>query len=460
MAPQCPFTIEYAPQVLDDIRLAVMDAFFSLPRGGAEIGGVLLGSHSGKRLVISSYEPLECEHAFGPGFTLSDRDQARLAAQLATPHPPGVETVGWYHSHTRSEIFLSESDIEIHDRFFPAPWQVALVLKPHTFQPTRAGFFFREPGGQFHASASYREFQLAALPIQPAPAAGRLPRDLNETPVTATPAAEPAQQRLAFATPAAHEVITVTAESEAEIEAPPKPAPAPDPAPAAVPEIEPGHEAEVPAFLQTSQSARRRWWKPVVAIAAGLIVGTGAYWLRQAWLPPVLAAFQHSPAKSAPPAGQPQPAALGLSVADDNGQLQIHWDGNPAGMRDPSNALLEIVDTGAPPRAIPLDSAHLRSGSFTYSRQGERVDVALSMDVAGAPRLRESTTYLGRAVERPEDVETIRRQRDDLARQNLKLESDVKAAQDHARRLQKSLDDLTRRLRGQQRQRLENQIPK
>ena len=42
-AAECPFTIEYSTRVLDDVRLAVMDAFFSLPRGGAEIGGILLG---------------------------------------------------------------------------------------------------------------------------------------------------------------------------------------------------------------------------------------------------------------------------------------------------------------------------------------------------------------------------------------------------------------------------------
>ena len=36
--PECPFTIESSARVLDDIRLAVTDAFFSLPRGGAEIG--------------------------------------------------------------------------------------------------------------------------------------------------------------------------------------------------------------------------------------------------------------------------------------------------------------------------------------------------------------------------------------------------------------------------------------
>src|SRR5579859_4939002 len=78
--PQCPFTIEYSPRVLDDIRLAVVDAFFSLPRGGAEIGGILLGAHEGKRVVISNYAALDCEHAFGPSFTLSPKDLTSLDA--------------------------------------------------------------------------------------------------------------------------------------------------------------------------------------------------------------------------------------------------------------------------------------------------------------------------------------------------------------------------------------------
>ena len=34
---ECDFTIEYSLRVMDDIRLAVVDAFFSLPRGGAGV---------------------------------------------------------------------------------------------------------------------------------------------------------------------------------------------------------------------------------------------------------------------------------------------------------------------------------------------------------------------------------------------------------------------------------------
>ena len=165
-ASQCPFAIEYVPRVLDEIRLIVIDAFFSLPRGGAEIGGLLLGQFAAGRLTVAGYRPVECEHAFGPSFTLSERDCAALQEALAAcaSQPFDRQPIGWYHSHTRSEIFLSEADREIHNRYFPKPWQVALVLRPHTFQPTRAGFFFRESGGRIHADNSYREFEITPLP--------------------------------------------------------------------------------------------------------------------------------------------------------------------------------------------------------------------------------------------------------------------------------------------------------
>src|SRR5436305_14319455 len=118
--PQCPFAIEYVPRVLDDIRLAVMDAFFSLPRGGAEIGGVLLGTFADGRLTISDYVPLDCEYAFGPSFTISTHDEAKLAELVAAARASGrsAEPAGWYHFHTPRDIFLSDAHVTITSRFF------------------------------------------------------------------------------------------------------------------------------------------------------------------------------------------------------------------------------------------------------------------------------------------------------------------------------------------------------
>ena len=148
--------------MLEEIRRAVLDAFFSVPRGGAEIGGVLFGSHDGESVCIQAFRPMACEHALGPTFVLSEKDRTRLRAQLEESVNDvllqGLQVVGWYHSHTRSDIFLSQLDLEIYSEFFPQPWQVALVMRPAGMKPTRAGFFFRDGSGEIHSSASYREF--------------------------------------------------------------------------------------------------------------------------------------------------------------------------------------------------------------------------------------------------------------------------------------------------------------
>ena len=38
--------------------------------------------------------------------------------------------VGWYHSHPRFGIFLSQYDVFIHSNFFAEQWQVAYVVDP------------------------------------------------------------------------------------------------------------------------------------------------------------------------------------------------------------------------------------------------------------------------------------------------------------------------------------------
>jgi len=214
--PSCPFTIEYSRRVLDDIRLAVVDAFFSLPRGGAEIGGVLLGKFADGRLTIQEYTPLECDHIFGPSFTLSPGDHGRLAEILSEirGHMSDIQPVGWYHSHTRSDIFLSDADLDIHNRYFPEPWQVALVLRPSTFQPVQAGFFFREPDGSVHTRASYQEFALDPLPV------GQVPRGMP------APAPQPIHRQAEPEGP----VITLMADRMA-------PHAEPEPTPSAVAEV-------------------------------------------------------------------------------------------------------------------------------------------------------------------------------------------------------------------------------
>jgi proteasome lid subunit RPN8/RPN11 len=176
--------IRYSLQVLEEIRAAAVEGYRSLPRTGMEIGGVLFGYREGGVVNVVAGRPLECEHAMGPAFVLSKRDEAALNALVVEarrdPTLGLARPVGWYHSHTRSDIMLSDEDLEIFDRHFPERWQVALVVRPQKFGPCQAGFFIREPDGSVRAEASYREFTLepyepaAAKPVrQPEEAAAR-----------------------------------------------------------------------------------------------------------------------------------------------------------------------------------------------------------------------------------------------------------------------------------------------
>src|SRR2546423_3001823 len=99
--------------MMNRLRMAAMDAFFAIPRGGVEIGGVLFGTFEKGCLRLQTFRTVECAHAAGPSFFLSEADRAGLAALLDSAAEQrelaGLSPVGWFRSRTRSEISLSES---------------------------------------------------------------------------------------------------------------------------------------------------------------------------------------------------------------------------------------------------------------------------------------------------------------------------------------------------------------
>jgi proteasome lid subunit RPN8/RPN11 len=157
-----PFVIEYSRAALETVRSAAMEGLHRLAKGGLEVGGLLIGERNGDSVRILEARPIACEHAYGPSFTLSAGDEELLRGQLAAL-TTGLTVVGWYHSHTRSPICLTERDLEIYDRHFPEAWQVSLVVRPDKLRPVRAGFFYRESGRTLHRDSICREFEMEPL---------------------------------------------------------------------------------------------------------------------------------------------------------------------------------------------------------------------------------------------------------------------------------------------------------
>lgn len=367
---ECPFAIEWSAAVLEEIRMAVVEAFFSLPHGGAEIGGVLFGTPNGGCVRVLASRPLECEHALGPTFTLSENDHARLEALLEEGghdlRAQGLEPVGWYHSHTRSEIFLSAQDVALHNRYFPDPWHIALVLRPHALKPVRAGFFFREGGGYMHVDSSYREFLLQ-------PSASGPPRPVEQpAPILAGPG--PA------GTPS---------------ETPPGPGAA---------------QISVPAFL-TATRRRRSWrWLWWAAIILALVTGLAA--VKEDWMPYLVYR-------------QPPPS-LSLTAYDLEGQVQIHWDRAAEPIRSAAAGTLEITD-GARHSVVALDRGMLQRGTVSYARQTARVDMRLTVGRPDGKKFEEFASFLGGAASKPAtdrsaDTETLRKELHDQTIRTRRLE--------------------------------------
>lgn len=159
---ESPFTIECLPAVLAEIRTHAMEGLKRLSRGGVECGGVLYGERGEGLVRILTWRPIVCEHAHGAALVLSEQDRARLEQSLeSAKSDPGLSDLhplGWFVSHTKAGVALTDTDLKIYDHYFPWSWQIALVVKPASDGPTEAGFFFREQNGTVKADASYRPF--------------------------------------------------------------------------------------------------------------------------------------------------------------------------------------------------------------------------------------------------------------------------------------------------------------
>jgi hypothetical protein len=163
--------IDYAGEVIDELAIAATEGFNRLPHGGVEIGGVLFGIRTQEGVKVLAQRAVDCEHALGPSFTLSENDRSALEellrAPASDPELSGLQPVGWYLCHNRSGLAPAEKDVQLFDRYFPEPWQITLVLRPNRFEPVRACFFRREPDGSLHTPAADDEFIIRPCAVAP-----------------------------------------------------------------------------------------------------------------------------------------------------------------------------------------------------------------------------------------------------------------------------------------------------
>jgi hypothetical protein len=182
--PGTQFTVNYSLRLFHEIDFVVNEGYRRIPHGGIEVGGILFGRIEGSSVRLDAFRNIECEHASGPSFTLSERDLALFRQQLANagtdPELEGLQVAGWFIAHTRSELRMNEREAALFDELFPEPGSIALLVKPERFQPTRFGFLIRELGGGVNLDATHNAIIL--------PLPGRTDRGAEPNMVPSIPA--------------------------------------------------------------------------------------------------------------------------------------------------------------------------------------------------------------------------------------------------------------------------------
>ena len=311
--------------VVDRLAAEVMRGFGSVPKRGAEVGGFLIGAiRPGVPAIvrIDDFEPVACEYRRGPSYLFTDEDGVALAdgwRRLQPSASPSGYAVGYFRSHTRDGCSLASEDLELLDRLFPGPAQVALLIKPYATKVSVGGFFVRE-NGEF-PQATPLEFPLRRRellgeePPRRSLAEGRM-EGRGEGPTGVNGGSE-------GSTPAAFRFA--------------------------------GYEPALP--LDTEPASRRSrmrsgWvWPPLIFLF--MILGAALGYQLALTMG----------ARAAAIAGQD--LSLSLSVKKSGDNLRLSWSSLSPAVRYSQRGLLEI-DDGGYTRPVALDAAQLQNGSLIY----------------------------------------------------------------------------------------------
>ena len=128
-------SITLASSLVSDVTREAIEGFLALPKRGLEVGGILFGhasEESPSSVYVDGFEPVACEHRFGPSYTFSDRDRERLNMILAGLRQQDARIVGWYRSYTGRDMAMDDHDRELIRDHFGDCDLVYLLVRPVT----------------------------------------------------------------------------------------------------------------------------------------------------------------------------------------------------------------------------------------------------------------------------------------------------------------------------------------
>lgn len=342
-------------EMIDRLSTVVMTGFGAIPRRGAEVGGILVGSIDGSVVHIDEFEAVPCSYKRGPSYLLSEADSAAFgeAWEKWKPRPGKTQyAVGYYRSNTRDQAALSEEDRGICEKYFPPPSNVMLFIKPYASKTSSAGFITYENGKLEDASALEFPFRRHEIEGTAAPARRPLgePRP-DHPPRERRPDHRPEPRQESDYQPAAPPVRAINESRYMPDQGytPPPPLHA---------------EMERPYNAGTDSRSRSRGWAWIPLSFIFLLLGVFLGFQMALSIYPSNARPKLAPGED--------PFTLGLSVTHADENLHVKWERQAPAIRAAERGLLTIKD-GEYNKQVQLDTIQLQNGSVIYHKLSNRV---------------------------------------------------------------------------------------
>ena len=351
-------TVEFAAGALSAIKADVIRAFKSIPRRGAETGGLLCGAivESGVASLvrIDSVIPVPVEHRFGPAYRLSEIDKASFEKAMQDWAPLGI--IGWYRSQTRLGEAPDPEDRVVTAEFFPARRSAFLICYPDAS--------LNVPGKLcVWVEGKKEEFTRIGL--------GRHSL-LDE-------ALQSAAESYEFSgpEPARTPEQKLPEQKEKQVERAGFTLPLPQASPQLIPQEPPQTAPQAPPQATTRNG------RIALVLTLALAISFGAY-LVHARLQPGSQSL-----------AQVRPGVLGMRVDRQGSSLLVSWNRQAPEILQASAANFRIV-AGERSRTLALSPHELRTGSLLYTLSAE--DIEMELNVSGpVGDFAESVRVLGAA---------------------------------------------------------------
>jgi len=398
-------SIQLHLDVLDRLGGEVMRGFGAVPKRGAEVGGVLIGTvehaRDGEPAVvrIEDFEPVECEYRRGPSYLFTEDEKGVFEEAVQRWQPDESRTayaVGFYRSQTRDGLSLAPEDVELLDEFFPGDDGVALLIKPYGTKVSEAGFFVREDGKFPDTSPlefPFRRYELTgeAPPprrslMEPRQRGGTDPRQSAGTEPRQSAGTEPRQRGrpLRAITRTDADSLTESGGDDAET-------------------ANYGDDADGAYEPPSDDAPRMRALRgPAAGSAYAVTLPSRSRFSSSVWLPlsfvfllfGVALGMMISLARAPKTAGgDAQGFSLGLAISKSGQNLSVKWDSQSPAVRAAQQGFIEIQDGNNAPISKELDPAQLQNGGMIYTSSSNAVKFRLTVNPRAQLRIEETVEW-------------------------------------------------------------------